>query len=71
LNSYIFDYLNMLGLNLRFSSSVLLPILNLNKNSFSYYLAGLIEGYGSIKVLETERSPKSKSLSFNNNYICG
>jgi hypothetical protein len=56
---------------LSFSSSVLLPILNLDKNAFGSYLAGLIEGDGSIKVPGTERSQKGKkSLSFNNNYIC-
>lgn len=43
-------------------SSLLIPVLNLNKNSFGSYLAGLIEGDGSIKVPETERSQKAKKL---------
>ena len=52
----------MSGSSLRFSSSVLLPILNLEKNPFNYYLAGLIEGDGSIKVPETERSQKGTKV---------
>jgi len=43
-------------------SSLLIPVLNLNKNSFGSDLAGLIEGDGSIKVPETERSQKGKKL---------
>ena len=45
----------MSGFSLKLSYGALFPVLNSSKISFYYYLAGLIEGDGSIKVPESER----------------